>query len=250
MFSDFALAWRIEAGESLNASQCGESIAVAGGYATFAGVGSPLTHAIGLGMNGPVSEGDFDRMEEFYRSRGVPVNLDLCPHADLSLIELLGARGYRIVECNNVLAGPIAGSHDSRVRIADASEQPLWTRTMLDGFFGQREFTEVELDLGPRLLGMDCATAWLGIVDGAPVSAGAMNVRGKLALLFADSTMEKYRGQGLHVALIRERLRNAARLGCDLATASTAPGSVSQRNYERAGFRVVHTKLNMQRDWK
>ena len=75
-----------------------------------------------------------------------------------------------------------------------------------------------------------------------------MNTRGKLALLFADSTLEKYRGHGLHLALIRARLKQAADMGCDLATASTAPGSTSQHNYERAGFRVVYTKLNMQRD--
>jgi GNAT superfamily N-acetyltransferase len=200
-------------------------------------------------MNGPVSAADFDRMEEFFRARGVSVNLDYCPHADFSLLELLGARGYRIVECNNVLAGPIAGSSDSRVRIAGPSEEPVWTRTMLEGFFPKHEFTPIELDLGPRLLGLPAASAWLGVVDGQPASAGAMNVRDKLALLFADSTLEKYRGQGLHLALIRARLKHAAALGCDLATASTAPGSVSQRNYERAGFRVVYTKLNMQRDW-
>jgi hypothetical protein len=76
-----------------------------------------------------------------------------------------------------------------------------------------------------------------------------MNVRGKLALLFADSTLDQSRGQGLHLAVIRARLKHAASFGCDVATASTAPGSISQRNYERAGFRVVYTKLNMQRDW-
>jgi len=70
MFLDTALARRIEAGEALNAAQCGESLAVAGGYAAFAGVGSALTHAIGLGMNGPVSPDEFNRMEEFYRARG------------------------------------------------------------------------------------------------------------------------------------------------------------------------------------
>ena len=249
MFSDTALARRIEAGEALNAAGCGESIAVCGGYATFAGVGSPLTHAIGLGMNGPVTAEEFDRMEGFFHSRGVGVNLDYCPHADFSLIELLGKRRYRIVECNNVLAGPVTGSDDARVRTTDAEEEPVWTRTMLEGFFGAREMTAIELDLGRRLLGLENASAWIGVSGGRPVSAGAMNARGKLALLFADSTLAEARGQGLHLAVIRARLKHAAALGCDLATASTAPGSVSQRNYERAGFRVVYTKLNMQRDW-
>ena len=73
----------------------------------FAGVGSPLTHAIGLGLNGLVAAAEFDRMEEFYKSRGSPINLDLYPHADWSMFELVAARGYRIVECNNVLVGPV-----------------------------------------------------------------------------------------------------------------------------------------------
>jgi hypothetical protein len=37
-------------------------------------------------------------------------------------------------------------------------------------------------------------------------------------------------------------LRVAVEEGCDLATASTLPGSVSQRNYERNGFHVAYTK--------
>jgi hypothetical protein len=249
MFSGGALAHRIEGGEALNAAGSGESIAVCGGYANFAGVGSPVTHAIGLGMNGPVSEAEFDRMEEFYRWRGCAVNLDLCPHADWSLIELLGQRGYRIVECNNVLAGPVAGSPDARVRIAEPAEEDLWNRTLIKGFFPTSEITATELDIGSRMFHLEGATAWMGMVDGTPAAVGTMNARGKLALLFADSTLQNFRGQGLHLALIRARLHHAAKMGCDLATASTAPGSGSQRNYERAGFRVVYTKLNMQRDW-
>jgi len=63
-----------------------------------------------------------------------------------------------------------------------------------------------------------------------------------LAALFADSTTVSCRGAGLHAALIRGRLRDAAAAGCDLATAATLPGSNSQRNYERRGFQVVYTK--------
>jgi hypothetical protein len=249
VFADTALARRIEAGEALNAAGCAESIAVAGGFAAFAGFGSPLSHAVGLGMNGSVTGAEFDRLEEFYRARGTPVNLDYCPHADFSLLELLTARGYRIVECNNVLAGPIIGVADARVRMAAPDEEPTWTRTMLEGFFHRTDVSEVELEVGRRLFHMESASAWVGLVEGRPAAAAGMNERGRLALLFADSTLQAFRGQGLHLALIRARLAHAGQLGCDLATASTAPGSISQRNYERAGFRVAYTKLNMQRDW-
>jgi GNAT superfamily N-acetyltransferase len=250
MFSDTALAQRIEWGEALNTAGSGESIAIAGGHANFAGVGSPVTHAVGLGMNGPVTAAEFDRMESFYRDRGSGVSVEVCPFADWSLFELLGERGYRIVECNNVLAGPVIGGPDARARMADPGEEDLWSRTMIKGFFPATDVTPEELDIGHRMFRLEGATAWMGMVDGRPVSAGTMNTRGKLALLFADSTLQEFRGQGLHLALIRARLQLAAKLGCDLATAATAPGSASQRNYERAGFHVVYTKLNMQRDWK
>jgi hypothetical protein len=37
----------------------------------------------------------------------------------------------------------------------------------------------------------------------------------------------------------------AARAGCDLATADTEPGSASQRNYEKCGFRLAYTKVTL-----
>jgi len=249
MFADTALAQRIEQSEALNAAACGESLAVAGGYATFAGVGSPLTHAVGVGLSGPVGETEFDAMEDFFRSRGANVNLDFCPLADPSLAALLGKRGYRIAECSNVLAGAVAGSPDARIRMARPDERELWSRVMLEGFFPEHGLTPLMLDVGLRLLRAEGTTAWFGVADGQAAAAGAVNFRNKLALLFADSTLPKFRGHGLHLAMIRARLAHAASAGCELATASAVPGSISQRNYERAGFRVVYTKLNMQRDW-
>ena len=68
-------------------------------------------------------------------------------------------------------------------------------------------------------------------------------VQSGLATLYADGTRETARGRGLQSALIRGRIAIAAERGCDLATASTLPGSQSQRNYERAGFRVAYTKI-------
>src|SRR5208283_5222638 len=42
---------------------------IAGGYAVYCGANSPVTQAVGLGLNGPVSTEEFDRLEEFYFSR-------------------------------------------------------------------------------------------------------------------------------------------------------------------------------------
>src|SRR5713226_4603866 len=102
LFADLALARRIEAGEAHVAGEWAQAHArmfpergtvaevVAGGCAVFAGVGSPITQAQGVGMNGPVAEAELDQIESFYASRGSRVPIILCPLADPSLLQLLG----------------------------------------------------------------------------------------------------------------------------------------------------------------
>ena len=89
---------------------------------------------------------------------------------------------------------------------------------------------------------MRCYLAFSG---GHAAAGGAMAMNSGLVTLFADGTAMGYGGAGLQGALIRERLRVAAAEGCDLATASTIAGSVSQRNYERHGFAIAYTKATL-----
>src|ERR1039457_7201476 len=116
IFSDLPSAHRIEAAESCNARGCtaihpeAATLDVAGGCAVFAGAGSPLSRAVGIGLNGPVTEPEIDRLEAFYRSRGGKVAIDLCPLADNGILETLGKRGYRLTEFNNVLVKRLAGA--------------------------------------------------------------------------------------------------------------------------------------------
>jgi hypothetical protein len=74
-----------------------------------------------------------------------------------------------------------------------------------------------------------------------------MDVHAGLATLIGDATLVPARGRGLQLALIRHRLRRAAQLGCDLASASVVPGSISHRNYERAGFHFVYARVKVSR---
>ena len=102
------------------------------------------------------------------------------------------------------------------------------------------------MDVGRAIFAMPGAHCYLAATEnGEPAAAAALSVRSGLATLFADSTIARYRGAGLHRELIAARLYEAAAQGCDLATASTLPGSGSQRNFERLGFEVVYTKISM-----
>jgi len=246
LFGNFGLARRLEKAEADNARHLAGILDVAGGVAAFAGPSSPLTHALGAGMNGPVSADELDRIEAFYREQDSPVVIELCPLADPSLFDLLGRRAYRITEFNNVLVRTLdAPPADvvAHVRRAEPAEEDLWARTVSEGFFERSQFTHEELRMTSMLFHLPGGAPWLAFVDRQAAAAAGMVVRDGLATLFGDATVKAFRRRGLQTELIRARLLYAIERGCDLATASTLPGSQSQLNYERLGFRVVYTKL-------
>jgi len=97
--------------DALPAPQSGTAVdPIAGGFAIYCGANSPTTQAVGMGLDGPVSEEEFDRLENFYRRRSEPVRVETCPLADASLIGHFGKRGYRVTEFSNVMALPLDGA--------------------------------------------------------------------------------------------------------------------------------------------
>ena len=253
VFAGLTLARRIEAAEAAIARGCAGGRAgsavleAAGGVAVFEGADSPLTQAVGLGLNGPVQPAELDGIEEFFRSRGARGTIDLCPLADPGLLELLAGRGYRPKEFNNALVRPLAGLEPTpllRVRRARPDEADLWAHSVGHGFFELPELTDGEMNVGRAIFAMPGALCYLTeSASGESAGGGAMAICSGLALLFADSTIPRFRSQGFHRESIAARLAEASALGCDVAAATTLPGSASQRNYERMGFRVAYTKV-------
>ena len=256
------LAQRLEAIEASVSEACVEAMApaypasgavteqIAGGRAFFFGPMSPLSQAVGVGMQGPVGKEDFDRLEEFFLSRGSPVALSLCPHAHPSVLEGLADRRYRITQFEHTLVRELNGHEalltswpEAVVRPALASEAALWARTALEGFHADAPGFEGFDGLFAVMFSAPRTTAFLAWQDGRPAGGGAVSIQsGESAMFFSDSTLPEFRQRGLQSALIGARLEQAGLAGCRLAVACAGPGSVSQRNYERAGFRVAYTK--------
>jgi GNAT superfamily N-acetyltransferase len=224
--------------------------AVAGGFAVYAGDGSPLNRAVGLGLHGPVAQDDLDQVQEFYVSRQVAPRLDLCPLADPSLLDLLNHNGYRLEHFFNVLARPLSDEDVSaptalRITRATPEEAELWIRTTAQGFSGEDNPPQADLDLlAPNFHSQD-ATCFFAWVNGQPAGGGAMFVHEGAAVLGGASTRPAFRKSGVQRALLQARLAAARRAGCDLAVSMTEPGSDSQRNMERAGFQLAYTKASM-----
>ncbi len=248
--SDLELARRLEAAEAANAFSLAraasgfETEAIAGGCAIFAGANSPLTHAMGCGLSGPVSADEIERLEAFFFTRGSECLIDLCPMADLGLVQAVIDRGYSIIEFNNLLVRKLTpadgewsfvGTHIEPVVEATRIE---WINLVADSFEAPAELLSNVPVYGDTLL------VRLG---GMPAAAAGMATEDGVALLFGDATLQGSRGLGLQSGLIRERVARAARAGCDLAMACVLPGSGSHRNYERAGFQLFYMRVNIKR---
>jgi GNAT superfamily N-acetyltransferase len=83
---------------------------------------------------------------------------------------------------------------------------------------------------------------FLAEVDGKPGAAGVLSLHEGVALFAGSATVPELRHRGLQTALLHERMRYAFDHGCDLAMMGALPGSESQRNAERKGFRIAYTR--------
>lgn len=258
------LARRFEMAEAADAAGCAEAAykvdaecqaatrAVAGGYLAFCGCSSPLTHAIGAGMHGPVTLEEIQEIEAFFKQRNAPVAIDVCPHAHPTLREGLYGRGYQLNEFNNVLFRPVSNASSytapSYLKVTETADGVLYADTLTRGFFGRADVTAEEQRLGSLLFHMACAKTYLCYVGERVAGACAVSIRNGIANCFGDATLPEFRGRGAHPAMIEARLQAAAAAGCEFVIATTQPGSLSQRNYQRAGFAVAYSKITLIRE--
>jgi GNAT superfamily N-acetyltransferase len=264
-FSDLALARRLERAEARSNAAIVESraklfpesgarwIEVAGAYAMFDGVSSPCTQTFGLGLFQKATSSDMQRIEEFFQERRAPVFHEVSPLADMDLLGLLNGRGYEPFEFTSVMfrsiGSPVAGSRSEKlqVRLVQDDEQELWGRTAARGWEASGDLADFMAVIGRIHAATPSAFAFLAEVEGRPIATGAMTICDGVALLAGASTIPEARGQGAQLALLDSRLRYAAEHGCDLAMMGALPGSASQRNAERHGFRIAYTRIKWRR---
>jgi hypothetical protein len=263
LFSDLTLARRLERAEARTSADFVETrarlfpdsgacwIRVAGAYALYDGPASPVTQTFGLGMEQPLTADDLDRIEQFFRERGAPVYHEVSPLADPTVLALLNERGYQPFEFTSVLFRPLgpdvrlAAPHNERIRVrlVQPEEQDLWAQTGARGWSESRELADQLLDI-MRVSGRrPAARAFLAELDGKAIAAGVLSICEGVAFLAGASTIPEARQQGAQLLLLESRLRAGAAAGCDLALMGALPGSASQRNAERHGFRIAYTRL-------
>jgi len=225
----------------------------AGGVAICLGPHSPLTRALGLGMEKSLSLPDLEALEVFFRSRGCPPRIVASPFADPSLLGLTSAWGYSVEGFESILFRPLsagdrlsADAAGARVEAVEEGQRDLWVRTMLAST-GHDPANDASSRFASALLEVAGEGALLARHRAEVAGVGALFLHQRLAWGIADATLPAFRRRGVHGALIEARLGRALASGCDLAVVATEPGSPVQRNHERAGFRLAYTRAILSR---
>ena len=260
-FADIELARRLERTEAQGGVNFIEArvkafpkmgaqwIEVAGAYAMLDAPGSPLSQTCGLGVFQSITSEDLDKLEHFFQSNGAEVLHEVCPMADQSVFTLIRERGYQPIEFSNVLYRPITPDlrlHATRntslnVRLVEKDEGDLWAQTSFVGWSEFPEYADFFRDLA-KVFAHSKGPSFLAELEGKPIATGALTIHGDVALLAGASTIPDARRQGAQLALLEDRLRYAAIHGCTVGMMVALPGSGSQRNAERHGFRIAYTR--------
>lgn len=238
----------VEARQSLQPSVGAAWAELGGTHALFDGVTSPLTQSFGLGMFLAPSPETLAALEAFFAARSVPTAHEVSSFAAPITWQELSARGYSPIETSTVLIRPTAHpptppAERVRARRVGPEETTTWSRVMIEGLGSESaELVDAVRDLIPVMAQSQGAHCFLAELEGEPISAGILSVQNGVAVLGGASTIPAARRQGGQAALLQARLDYAADLGVELAMLVAGPGSGSQRNAERQGFRPAYLR--------
>lgn len=253
----------IETAELMDRQRAGTSAAIehiAGGTAIYCGPDSPVTQAVALGLNGPVTDDDMNRLENFYRTRSETVRVETCPLADASLITQFRQRGYYATEFSNVFAASLQADGlptlfrpalppNTTIEKVAAEDLDLWTLTVAEGFAETFPVTKEMLNVMKLFAQGPHTECYLALVDGKPAAGGTLATRDGVAGLFGASTIPAFRNRGLQTALLQARIERARAAGCDVVVSLARPGGPSERNIARHGLQTLYTRIKFEHDW-
>jgi len=272
LFATASLVRRIEEAEASLIAGFGRSAArrlpadqiylgtIGGGTAVAAGPQSPISKIAGLGFE-PLDEAALDQVEQEFARRATPVRAEVASLADPSVAALLTNRGYVLSGFENVLglaldslpspgtARPAPAISVTKMTLAESA---AWLDAVVTGFIHPDTFDAPPSDEVVDRQALDDLFEHIGEVDGLVqyvarrggeiAGGGSLRIWNGVAQLCGAATVPHHRRRGVQTILLRERLAEAQRGGCDVAVVTTQPGSNSQQSTERQGFALMYVR--------
>ena len=228
---------------------------IAGVYVMFDGAESPLTQTFGLGLFDEITSKEMDEIEAFFKQHDAPVFHEVSPLADPSLLGLLNERGYRPVELTSMMFRSLESEDkinlpknpNIETRIIGAEEIDIFAKTAVKGWSAEMpEFESFGLDFCRVSANSKSASSFIAEIEGVSAATGSLLICEDVGELGGASTVPEFRNQGAQNALLAARLNYARERGCKIAIMGALPGSQSQKNAEKNGFRIAYTRIKWQ----
>jgi GNAT superfamily N-acetyltransferase len=229
-----------------------ESEAIAGGWMCYSRPGCWSNQANALGLSGPVTDEELDRLVDFYRERSANPRVSACPNAHHSLVKGLEARHFGLSEVLTVLArdlpepsAPMVGPWGSpdrnlEIRQPRPEEVDVFIEISTTGFMEHdRESPGALAEITRRVVEHPRCTPFLALWGGTPVGGGLLETLDDQACLIGTSVLPEYRGRGIQTHLMAHRMEFAAETGAKWISVSSLTGIATERNARRLGFNPI-----------
>lgn len=187
-----------------------------------------------------------DKIIDFYNENDIPVRFEIAPaNVSSRFLTYLSEKGFYQNDFHTTLYA---------TNQQDISEPQISVRELKKEEFGT--FAEIYTKgfQMPPFLKSGVArnnevlhdkndwTFYLACINDEPAGIGVLFIKEEIATLAAAATIPKFKNKGVHTALIKHRINQASRKGCNLLVSQARFGSISQNNMERAGFKIGYTK--------
>ena len=220
------------------------------------GVACKVRHPLLRGKNrihgfGAADLGVLDDLLRFYREDGLPCSLSV-PHGGMTeaLFSHLVSAGLWSAGSGTVPAvlpdgyGEGSAPPGITVRPSGLEEKELYLDLFRLAFAGRDES-----DLEYRAIqwaedALPGGARYIAEVGGEPVGMASFPVVDGVGYFGTAGVLPEYRRRGVQAALIRRRLADASGLGCGLVLGGGRPGTITYRNFERAGLRLLPTGMH------
>jgi GNAT superfamily N-acetyltransferase len=269
MFATVTLAERLDRAEARLSASLGDAVAasspdadpfvehIGGGVAVYAGPSSPMNKMIGIGFDGVPADDTLQLVEDQFSRRQAPLQAEISTLADPAVAALLTRRGYVLEGFENVLGRPVAVDNAGftvdgiDIQEMNGDEAAIWLDTAVTGFLHLDQQGVQPAPLPPRddleaslrdITNVPGFIRYFARIDADIAGVATLRVDAGVAQLCGAATLPRFRRRGVQKALLRRRLADAARAGCDVAVMTTQPGSKSQENGHRQGFSLLYSR--------
>ena len=272
-YADFARAEEARQAKAL-AEIADAARPFAGGIAGRSSPGNWSNSSVGMGLKGPVTQGEVDEVVAWFQEAGIEPRFEVCPFADPSLVAALEThravalifentffRALSASERVSPLVETPRGLKIERVDPSDAAAVRQYSAVAMSGFLPDGESpSEEDFAVSARVVAHPRTVAMLATIDGEPAGAGAAAVSDPIEIgggangdaggtrvlaMFGASVLARFRNRGVQQALMAARLNHGIEHGAAMASIGAKPGIATERNARRMGFGLAYTKVHV-----